>query len=279
MFIFSNSLTLYSYYVGGAEYNYMIYFYFPGETFGFGYLGFLFILISIIIIFRFSVSRVLLYRGLGMSILGGVTIYGLIKIDIVYHGRYLLLIYLIWFLITFIVLASTRRSLIEATENETREYIKKAARINQSISINKIVRYIRISKNYTPKLKEFIEEMISNKEILGNLKGNSLHFTQQMDDRTSSRISEKPADIEVDYKKRLFGMIRLRKEINLEEASQFLNIPPKQIESLLYDLAGEKIIQGKFQGNRFLIESDMDNFLKALDYSFNKWETDEREKV
>lgn len=100
-----------------------------------------------------------------------------------------------------------------------------------------------------------------------------------MNDRTSSIISEKPAAIEVDYKKRLFGMIRLRKEINLEEASQFLNIPPKQIESLLYDLAGEKIIQGKFQGNRFLIESDMDNFLNALDNSFNKWETDEREKV
>jgi hypothetical protein len=100
-----------------------------------------------------------------------------------------------------------------------------------------------------------------------------------MIDQTSSRISEKPAVIEVDYKKRLFGMIRLRKEINMDEASQFLNISPKQIESLLYDLAGDKIIQGTFQENKFLIESDVDNFLNALDYSFDKWETDKREKI
>lgn len=251
-------------------------------TYFIGYLGFLFILISIIVIFRFSISRVLLYRGLGISFLGGVTIYGLV-LGFGYFttssGGILLLISWSWFLITFIDLASTRQSLIITTENDTREYIKKAANVSQSISINRIVRYNRISKHYTPKLIEFIEEMIYNEEILGHLKENSLHFTKQMDDRISSRIREKPADIEVDYKKRLFGMIRLRKEINLEEASQFLNIPPKQIESLLYDLAGEKIIQGKFQGNRFLIESNMDNFLNALDNSFNKWETDEREKV
>lgn len=215
--------------------------------------------------------------------MGGVTIFGLWLIFfegyVIFIGGILLLISWSWFLITFIVLASTRKSLIEATENETREYIKKAAPIYQSISINTIVRHIRISKNYIPKLKEIIEEMIYSKEILGNLKGNSLQFAKQVGDRTSSIISEKPAVIEVDYKKRLFGMIRLRKEINLEEASQFLNIPPKEIESLLYDLAGEKIIQGKFQGNRFLIESDMDNFLNALDYSFDKWETDKGEKV
>ena len=281
MFIIANFLPMYSYWEDYAGYYYYIsVFQFLGMSLGFGYLGFLFILISIVVLFRFSVSRVVLYRGLGMSFLGGVSIIGLIAFNTrLSVGGILLLISWIGFLITFIVLASTRQSLIMTTEDLVREYIKRAATVSEGISIQKIARYIKISKRYIPKLREFIQEMIYSKEIFGNLKGNSLQFANQTIDRTSSQIREKPGVIEVDYKKRLFGMIRIRKEIDLEEASQFLNIPPKQIESLLYDLAGDKIIQGTFQGNKFLIESDVDNFLNALDYSFDKWENDKREKV
>lgn len=75
----------------------------------------------------------------------------------------------------------------------------------------------------------------------------------------------------VDQKKRLFGMIKLRKEIDLNEAGKFLKTTPSEIEALLYDLAGENVIQGKFEQNKFVIESDIDNFLKVLDDSFSKW--------
>ena len=67
-------------------------------------------------------------------------------------------------------------------------------------------------------------------------------------------------------------MIKLRREIDLDKAAEYFNILPKQIETLLYDLAGENIIQGRFEGDKFIIESDVDNFLNVLDKSLDKWE-------
>lgn len=74
-------------------------------------------------------------------------------------------------------------------------------------------------------------------------------------------------------KKRLYGMIKLRKEIDLEKAAEFFTIDAKQIEALLYDLAGDDIIQGRFEGNKFIIESNVDDFLSVLDKSFDAWES------
>lgn len=91
---------------------------------------------------------------------------------------------------------------------------------------------------------------------------------------TVSKVEKPKMDSET--KNKLFGMIKLRKEVDLDKASEFFNIPAKQIESLLYELAGEDRIQGKFQGNKFLIESDVNNFLDVMDDSFKKWETDQR---
>ncbi len=85
---------------------------------------------------------------------------------------------------------------------------------------------------------------------------------------------EEPA---IDQKKRLYGMIKLRREIDLEEATEFLKISRRDLEGLLYDLAGDNIIQGKFEKDKFLIESDVDNFLNVLDNSFQQW-SDNRSK-
>lgn len=77
---------------------------------------------------------------------------------------------------------------------------------------------------------------------------------------------------EVDYKKRLFGMIRVEKQIDLDKASQSLKISKDDLKSIIYDLAGEGKVQGSFQGSVFQIGSDVDSFIKVLDDSFGKWE-------
>ena len=89
---------------------------------------------------------------------------------------------------------------------------------------------------------------------------------------------EEVVKMDEDQKKKLYGMIKLRKEIDLEKASEFFNVPSKTIESLLYELAGEDRIQGKFDGNKFIIESDVNNFLDLLDDSFTKWDVDSQKK-
>ena len=75
-----------------------------------------------------------------------------------------------------------------------------------------------------------------------------------------------------DYKNRLYGMIRVRKEIDIDKAAEFLHVSPKIIETYIYDLAGKEAIQGSFHGKVFRIESDVDNFISALDTSFHQWE-------
>ena len=47
---------------------------------------------------------------------------------------------------------------------------------------------------------------------------------------------------------------------------------PKELETFLYDLAGEKKIQGRFIGKKFIVESDVDKFVEFLDESYNDWE-------
>jgi len=73
-------------------------------------------------------------------------------------------------------------------------------------------------------------------------------------------------------KNRLFGMIKIEKQINLNTVRDMLKIPEDEIRALIYELVGEGKLEGEFQEESFLISSDIDEFLAALDSSFQGWE-------
>ena len=52
----------------------------------------------------------------------------------------------------------------------------------------------------------------------------------------------------------------------------FLWIAKTDIEAHIYDLVGEGKIEGEFQGNEFIIKSDVDGFVNALDDAFVDWD-------
>lgn len=73
-------------------------------------------------------------------------------------------------------------------------------------------------------------------------------------------------------KNRLFGMIKVEKQLNLKTIQEMLKIPKEDIKALIYELVGEGKLEGEFQDEVFLISSDIDEFLEALDSSFQGWE-------
>jgi len=77
--------------------------------------------------------------------------------------------------------------------------------------------------------------------------------------------------ITFDQKTRLFGMIKVEKRIKLTEANQYLGMNKNDIKGLIYDLVGEGKIDGEFQGEDFIISSDVNDFIEALDASFEDW--------
>lgn len=89
-------------------------------------------------------------------------------------------------------------------------------------------------------------------------------------------MREKIKKEDINYRKRLYGIIRLREEIELEEAAKFLNISEDESEAILYDLGLEKKIQGKFIEDKFVVKSDIDNFLDMLDSQFENWKYEEK---
>ena len=82
----------------------------------------------------------------------------------------------------------------------------------------------------------------------------------------------------VNFKTRLFGMIKVEKQLNLKTVQDMLKIPKSEIKDLIYDLVGEGKLEGEFQDEIFLISSDIDEFLSALDSSFQEWEQDVQSK-
>lgn len=86
-----------------------------------------------------------------------------------------------------------------------------------------------------------------------------------------------PGQPDFDQKTRLFGMIKVEKQIDLAQASKIVRMPADEIKGLIYDLVGEGKIEGEFQGAVFVISSDVNNFIDALDDSFSDWS--ERDQI
>ena len=47
---------------------------------------------------------------------------------------------------------------------------------------------------------------------------------------------------------------------------------------MIYDLVGDNRISGKFEGEVFIVESDVDTFINVLDAQFKSWEDKEKQK-
>lgn len=255
----------------------------------YGYVGFFYgtyeglILISISIVY---LNKLRAMRSIIYGILGCIMI--LINIVVYIRPRYwmsggtisifLVLILICLFLLNLYLFHVKKKIIpqIIFKKDEVREYIMGLPSIYSQITLNQIMKNLHLRKDCLIDLKSLIEEMISKNEIEAEINRDILVLKKLIERRPIPEVMEP----EIKYKKRLFGMIRLRKEIDINEAAQFLQVEPHLIEELLYDLAGEKSIQGKFQGSRFIIESDVDQFINVLDHSFNQWEASQsRNKI
>ena len=151
----------------------------------------------------------------------------------------------------------------EEKKEEIITFIKNLAKIYQEITFEKLIEKIGFNQE---ELENIIEDLIVKKELNARIQGNLITF------------NEKDILTRNNPKNRLFGMIRLRGEIDIQKASNFLNILSSEVEALLYDLAGENKIQGTFKGSKFIIKSDIDQFINALDNSFEKWNVSQKDE-
>lgn len=63
---------------------------------------------------------------------------------------------------------------------------------------------------------------------------------------------------------KVIGMIRLRKSVNIERASQLLEIPKEEFEEIIFGLVGEEKVVGQLEGDNFIITSDIECFIDNL---------------
>ena len=79
-------------------------------------------------------------------------------------------------------------------------------------------------------------------------------------------------------KNQLYGMIKLDKMINLHDASNLFKSPVQDVKRLIYELVGEGKLEGSFDEDLFIIESDVNDFLLELDSQFKNWNENEDTK-
>jgi hypothetical protein len=75
-----------------------------------------------------------------------------------------------------------------------------------------------------------------------------------------------------DQRTRLLGMIKAEKKLNVKTASEMTGMSEARVKTLIYDLVGEGKLEGDFQGDTFIITSDVNEFIKGLEDSFATWE-------
>ncbi|MFX1451410.1 MAG: hypothetical protein ACFFCM_11240 [Promethearchaeota archaeon] len=68
----------------------------------------------------------------------------------------------------------------------------------------------------------------------------------------------------------LFANIKRTKKLDLNQAIKYINLSKADLKDLIYDLIGENKISGKTEGDVFIIESDIDKFVKLLEEKFIK---------
>ena len=107
------------------------------------------------------------------------------------------------------------------------------------------------------------------KKVISNMERNEKHKL------TTLQINEFNPE---KNKNQLYGMIKLDKKIDLQVASKLFNSPIQDVKGLIYELVGEGKLEGSFDGNLFMIESDVNDFLLELDSQFKNWSENEETK-
>ena len=107
------------------------------------------------------------------------------------------------------------------------------------------------------------------KKVISNMERNEKHKL------TALQINRVNPEKE---KNQLYGIIKLDKKIDLQRASKLFNSSIQDVKSLIYELVGEGKLEGSFDGNLFMIESDVNDFLLELDSQFKNWNDNEDTK-
>ncbi len=83
-------------------------------------------------------------------------------------------------------------------------------------------------------------------------------------------------NLPVEPSKALLGMIKIQQRVDVNEAAQLLYMTPGDVRVLLFTLAADEKVKGHFSGDIFLITSDVDDFVAALDQQFKQWGAKEK---
>ncbi len=70
----------------------------------------------------------------------------------------------------------------------------------------------------------------------------------------------------------LGDLIRDKKQVDLNQVGDILRVSKADVERLIYTLAGEGTVEGEFQGDVFIIQSDVREFIEHLTQQFQDWE-------
>ncbi len=79
--------------------------------------------------------------------------------------------------------------------------------------------------------------------------------------------------------KTLMGMIRIENKLDLKEASKITGYSMQDLKQLIYRFASDGKINGKFEGDFFIIEKGLDLFIEGLDKQFAEWSQKEIGKI
>ncbi len=79
--------------------------------------------------------------------------------------------------------------------------------------------------------------------------------------------------------KTIMGMIKTEKKLDLNSASKISGVKKDELKQMIYTLAADDKVSGKFEGDVFVVEQGIDLFVERLDNEFSKWSQKEEAKT
>ena len=130
----------------------------------------------------------------------------------------------------------------------------------------------------TSSIEQFVTSLNQEFEAWGTTQYfvNTANFTSQNLDN-SMKIASQHLDNKI--KHQILGMLKVHKEINLEEACEITGLNIGDLRANINSLIKETSITGKYRGiNAFQIISKNESFAKTLDKEFGDWNNKEKTK-
>ncbi len=144
-------------------------------------------------------------------------------------------------------------------DSATAQVIKKCANVYPSITLTDLAE--KFENIEIGALKRLVSRLLEEKKIVADF-----------DREKGVLILQRKID-EIAIK-RLNGMIRINKRIDLNKAAEILRVPKESVETLIYELAGDGKIEGEFdeKADIFTIKSDVGGFINELNRQFQEWD-------